>query len=185
MKISKREIADISTSFGLEYAAVMSIIATETPMKGFINGKIIIQFEPVWFRRKQPFAPSGKWSVNKVDIQKQEWIAFNSAFAIHPDSAMESTSIGMPQILGLHWKRLEYGSVGEMWDDFKTGEPAQVKALCKFITTDKGLFNAVSKRNWSAVARIYNGKNYKAMAKKWGREPYDITLKRNYDIYCK
>ncbi|HCN48796.1 MAG TPA: hypothetical protein DIT10_06845 [Chryseobacterium sp.] len=37
---------------------------------------------------------------------------FNDAFAKDKDAAMKSTSIGLPQILGIHYKRLGFASVG-------------------------------------------------------------------------
>jgi hypothetical protein len=187
MKVAKEQIKAIALIYGIEYASLMAIIATETPMQGFDSktGKLLIQFEPSWFRKKEPFAPSGAWSVNKVDIQSKEWIAFNDAFAIDPVSAMESTSIGLPQIMGFNFKQAGYGSVNEMWDDFKKGEANQIEALCRFIVNNKKLLSAVRVRSWDIVATIYNGKGFRELAKKLGREPYDITLRNNFLKYQK
>jgi len=163
------------------FEVIMAIIEVETPGYGFDpkTGKILIQFEPVWFRKNEPFAPSGAWSVNKVDVQSKEWIAFNDAFSIDPESAMKSTSIGLPQIMGFHYERLGYKNVGEMWDDFKKGERQQILALFRFILTDAKLLQAVREKNYHMIAYIYNGSKYKKMAKKWGREPYDISLRKS------
>jgi len=168
---------------GIEPEALEAFISVESSGKGFIDGKLIIQFEPAYFRKRQPFAPSGKWSVNKVERQSAEWEAFNNAFKINPTSAMESTSIGLPQIMGAHWARLGYSSVGEMWDDFKTSEEAQIKALVRFILTDKRLHNAIVGKDWHKVAMYYNGQGYAAFAFKQGREPYNISLKNAYEKY--
>lgn len=184
-RFTKEDVKSCANSIFIEYAALMAFIATESPMQGFQNGKLLIQFEPAWFRKKEPFAPSGKWSVNKVDVQSKEWDAFNNAFSIDQESAMESTSIGLPQIMGFHWKRLGYKSVGEMWDDFKTGEVAHIKALCQFIVSDRKLYTAIKNREWHSVATLYNGSGYMALAKKIGREPYNITLANNYSLYSK
>jgi hypothetical protein len=67
-----------------------------------------------------------------------------------------------------------------MWDDFKTGELAQVKALIKFIETDDGLRVALMIRDWDLVARKYNGNGYKEVAKKYGRQPYDEAMAEAY-----
>ena len=98
------KIKEVAKNFGIEPAMFLAFIEVESGGKGFddATGKIIIQFEPVWFKRKAPYAPSGAWSVNKVDVQAKEWIAFNDAFKINPTAAMESTSIGLPQIMGFH-----------------------------------------------------------------------------------
>ncbi len=171
------------TGSNIEPSALLAFIAVESGGKGFDSntGKILIQFEPHWFKKKAPYAPSGQWSVNKVERQAAEWRAFNEAFKINPDAAMESTSIGLPQIMGFHWKRLGYESVGKMWDDFKAGELKQVKALIKFIETDKRLLKALIDKDWHQVAMIYNGAGYAALAHKYGREPYNISMKREHE----
>lgn len=123
-----KELAKVNR---LPFEVMMAIIEVETPGYGFDpkTGKILIQFEPSWFKKHEPFAPSGKWSLNGVEVQSKEWIAFNDAFSIDKESAMKSTSIGLPQIMGFHFERLGYKSVGEMWDDFKKGEYQQVLAF--------------------------------------------------------
>jgi len=175
-----KHIRDLSKVNKLPFDVMMAIVKVETPGHGFDSktGKLLIQFEPSWFRKKAPFAPSGKWSVNKVDVQSKEWIAFNDAFAKNANAAMESTSIGMPQIMGFHWKRLGYASVGAMWDDFKKGEYQQLCALVRFILTDAKLLQAVKNRDWYRIAYIYNGAKFVEMARKWGRERYDISLEK-------
>ena len=128
----------VAALFNLDWVSIVAFISVETGGLGFDRktGKIIIQFEPSWFRKKAPFAPSGLWSVNKVDVQSKEWEAFNNAFSINADSAMQSTSIGLGQIMGFHYSRLGYKTVGEMWDDAKKGLDRQIWQICKFIATE-------------------------------------------------
>ena len=175
-------IIKVAKEFGYEDAALASFIETETGGKGFdkTTGKIIIQFEPAWFRKKAPYAPSGAWSVNKVDVQSKEWIAFNDAFSKNKNAAMESTSIGLGQIMGFHYKRLGFKTVGEMWDDAKASLENQVRQICKFIQTDKNLLKAIKNKDWNTIASIYNGSGYFDLARKIGRDPYNITMERNY-----
>ena len=79
----------------IEPAALLSFISVETGGQGFDKktGKILIQSEPAWFKRQEPYAPSGFWSVNKVDVQSKEWQAFNDAWKINPHAAMLSSAI--------------------------------------------------------------------------------------------
>ncbi len=184
IKINNHQIKELAESIWLSYAHLQAFIRTETPGNGFDKrtGKLLIQFEPHYFRRNEPFAPSGAWSINKVDVQSKEWVAFNDAFKIDPESAMMSTSIGMPQIMGQNFKQCGYSSVGEMWDDFKKGEYNQIKALCTFIINNKALYKAIKNEDWAKCAYIYNGPRYMDVAKKYGREPYDITLKKEFEL---
>lgn len=184
---NKSTIIIEANRIGVEPEALASFIETESSGYGFdeITGKIIIQFEPIWFRRKEPYAPSGNWSLNKVERQSKEWLAFNDAWKYNPIAAMESTSIGLGQVMGYHYKRLGYNSVGEMWDDAKSGEDRQIFQMAEFIRTDPILLNAIKRKDWHTVAVRYNGAKYREMAEKWGREPYNITMRKNYNYFVK
>ena len=174
-----------SNNFNFDKNVIVSFISCESGGKGFDEetGKILIQFEPASFKKKAPYAPSGLWSVNKVERQRAEWKAFNDAFAKNPTAAMESTSIGLGQIMGFHWKRLGYKSVGEMWDDAKKGIDRQIWQICQFILTDPQLQDAINSRNFDKIAFIYNGTKYKELAKKYGRVPYNIEMKNTFIKY--
>lgn len=184
-----KEILQIINNLDLpfEKAALMAFIEVETGGKGFdkSTGKILIQFEPSWFRKKCSYAPSGAWSVNKVDVQSKEWSAFNNAYSINPIAAMESTSIGLGQIMGFHYKRLGYEKVNSMWEDAKSGLRSQVNQIVKFITSDAKLLKAIKDHNWHLCATYYNGSKYKELAKKYGRIPYNISLETAYNKYNK
>lgn len=175
----------VAQTFGFETAVLLAFIEVETGGKGFnSDGKIMIQFEPAWFKKLAPYAPSGKWSVNKVEVQSQEWKAFNDAFAKNPDKAMQSTSIGLGQIMGFHFKRLGFASVGAMWDDAKKGLENQIIQIAKFINTDAKLKQAILDKDWFTIATIYNGSGFLAIAKKYGREPYNISMANAYKKYA-
>ena len=181
MKITESEISKLANDNGYKYAALRALVDVESGGTGFAqDGKIIIQFEPSWFKRKAPFAPSGLWSVNKVERQSAEWIAFNDAFSKDANAAMESTSIGMMQVMGFHWKDLKFESVGAMWDYAKINEANQVEIAIRFIKNIPKLDQALKGLNWHLVACYYNGFGYKELAKKISREPYNISLEKSY-----
>lgn len=170
-KITALEIQQLATEFKLPASRVHAIKTVESGGKGFDEetGKIIIQFEPSWFKRKAPYTPSGKWSLNKVERQSQEWIAFNDAFAKNANAAMESTSVGMMQVMGFHWKLLGFKSVGAMWDYAKVSELNQLRLGLLFIKSNKKMFDALVSGNFKTVAYYYNGSNYE-------ENNYDVKL---------
>ena len=180
-----QRIIELAKKSSFEPTVMLAFISVETGGKGFdaTTGKVLIQFEPAHFRKKAPFAPSGNWSVNKVEVQSKEWIAFNEAFQIDANGAMESTSIGLGQIMGFHWKRLGYASVGAMWDDAKRGIERQFYQIEQFIKTDAKLQSAIKAKDWNQIASIYNGSDYKALAEKIGREPYDVSMQKAYEKF--
>ena len=180
-----KNIIDICKKQNIEAASLLAFISVETGGKGFDDktGKILIQFEPVWFRKNAPYAPSGIWSVNKVDVQSKEWLAFNDAYKKNSDAAMKSTSIGLGQIMGLHYKRLGYNTVGEMWNDAKKGIEEQVEQMVKFINSDPKLLDALKRHDWTKVATIYNGSGFMNLAKKYHRTPYDEAMAIEYNRF--
>lgn len=175
----------VAAEFGFDPYVMLAFIEVETGGRGFdsATGKIIIQFEPAWFRKKAPYAPSGNWSLNKVDVQAKEWPAFNNAFSKNADAAMESTSIGLGQVMGFHFERLGFASVGEMWDHAKESLQNQIWQIAKFINTDRKLKQAIKDKDWFTIAKIYNGSGFRELAKKYGREPYDKTMAKAYQKY--
>ncbi len=154
-----RKIIELTKQCGFEVPALLSFIDVETGSKGFdeTTGKILIQFEPIWFKREAPYVPFGLWSLNKVDVQSKEWQAFNDAFKKNPNAAMQSTSIGLGEIMGLHYKRLGYKSGYDMWNDAKKGLDRQIHQLVTFINIDDNLKKTLIAHDWDKVASIYNG----------------------------
>lgn len=162
MKLTENDFLDISKEFKVPVRNIKTFLAVESGGEGFdeTTGKIIIQFEPSWFKRKAPYTPSGKWSLNGVERQRQEWIAFNDAFAKNPDAAMESTSIGIGQVMGFHFLKLGFKTVGEMWDYAKESEANQLRLSMRFIALNKKMFKSLISRNWEIFAYFYNGPKY-------------------------
>ena len=59
------------------------------------------------------------------------------------------------QVMGFNYSTCGYKSVNAMWDDFKTGEYAQVKGAAQFIKNTPKLHKALKAQNWSMVAYYY------------------------------
>lgn len=198
MTLTKEQVTEIAVSIDLTYPIFAAFLQVESGGTGFDprNGKIIIQFEPHVFARyleqfKIPYKISityeGKRKKYRVDAkdlslfngvegQESEWKAFNTAYQIHAESAMLSTSIGMSQIMGFNYRKIGYRSVNAMWDDFKRGELQQVKGMASFIMNTRGLFAALHAQSWSKAAELYNGAGYKV-------NRYHIKLKNAYDKF--
>lgn len=182
-KITEQQIKDIATRHGVPYAALRAVIEVEGAGNGFApDGKILIQFEPLWFKRRfqdwRDTVATSKWVNNKVGTQSVEWPAFNDAFRINPTAAMESTSIGMMQVMGFHWEFLGFKSVGEMWDFAKESEANQIEIGMRFIKKNPKLLTALKKLDWPTFAYYYNGSGYKQFK-------YDTRLATAYKKYAK
>lgn len=185
--IKDSQIADLACKYKLRFAAVKMFLEVESNGKGFAdNGKLIIQFEPSWMLKLLGIGKgkAGAWANNGVGNQTVEWVAFNLAYKISPDKAMQSTSIGLMQVLGLHYKRLGFATVGAMWDFAKKSEVNQLELGLMFVKTDLRLLTAVLELNFDRIAYYYNGSGYKELAAKLGTTPYDAKLKASYLRYA-
>lgn len=147
----------LSEEFGIEMSSIKAFVEVESSGEGFDpkTGKIKIQFEPGWFKKFTKLVIN-----NGVESQEKERKAFNLAFSKNPDKAMQSTSWGCMQVLGLHFKALGFKSVDDFIDFMKVSEHNQVWAGLAFIRSNKNLFRALQIKDWDTVARIYNGPLY-------------------------
>lgn len=206
-----KKIIELANKSKYDSSVILAFIEVETSGKGFDpkTGKIIIQFEPHYFKKfaieqyneyhkivqkqlngevllmsEKFYLHSWKEVIsNKVSLQKEEWNVFEIANDINPVAAKKSTSFGLGQIMGFHWKRLGFISVEDMWEDANKGVENQFNQLIKFIDTDPKLSYAIKNKNWSKIASIYNGAYYKELAKKLNREPYDISMSKAYEKF--
>jgi hypothetical protein len=161
-KLNKQQISDLACKYGLSYASLKAVVDVESGGIGFATdtGKIIIQFEPKWMQRKAPYTPSGLWSQNGVERQSKEWLAFNDAFAKNANAAMESTSIGLMQVMGFHYSLLGFKTVGAMWDFAKESEANQLELGLKFIKSNPKMYNGLKSNDFKTFAYYYNGSQY-------------------------
>lgn len=162
-KLTQQQITDLASKHGYTYKRLNAVVKVESGGIGFASdtGKIIIQFEPSWFRRKTGYYPSGLWSQNKVDRQSKEWLAFNDAFKLNPNAAMESTSIGLMQVMGFHYKLLGFKTVGDMWNFAKQSEANQLEIAIRFIKSNPKLDKALKTGDAETFAYYYNGSEYR------------------------
>lgn len=164
--LTNSQIQALAQANGYEYAALKAVVSVESSGHGFSDktGRIIIQFEPTWFKRKyadwKSYQAGHTWVNNGVDDQTAEWKAFNDAFAISPNVAMQATSIGLLQVMGFHWQLLGFNSVGAMWDYAKESEANQLDLGIRFIKSNPKLDIALKAKDWRTFAYYYNGEQY-------------------------
>lgn len=177
-KISQEELRKLAEKYGYAYAGVRAVVMVESSGSGYdpATGKIMIQFEPSWYRKldaENGFSGDGVWEQNKVERQAGEWLAFNNAFSLDPDAAMQATSIGMMQVMGFHYKELGFATPGAMWDFAKESEANQVEIGLMFIKKSTRLDAALKSLNWKTFAYYYNGPKYQT-------NNYDVRLANEY-----
>lgn len=103
------------------------------------------------------------------------WKKYNAMAMIDRDVANMCCSWGTFQIMGFHYERLGYKTSQDMVDAAYESADTHLEMLCKFISTDKKLLQAIRSKDWSTFATIYNGAQHKG---------YDKKMAEAYQLYA-
>ena len=176
-KLTPEQIQTCADSIGVERAALQAVISVETSGNGFYSdGKPVILFEPHIFYRlltqkgltktcdtvmqNRPDLCYPKWGSRKYGSTSIQLDRLNAASQYHRESALESCSWGLGQIMGLHWRNLGYPSLQSFVNAMYRDEASQLDAMCRFIKSNK-LVEALQRHDWATLAYYYNGAGYK------------------------
>lgn len=170
----------------LEPAAMLAVWSVECGGLPFRRGRPVLRFEPhVFFarwgvRNESLFdahfrfggrngVEGAKWQSHALrESSGQDWQRFHGdqaaeyralALAIRlggEETACQCASFGGPQIMGFNHAIAGYVNAAEMFRAFGRAERWQVLAFFDFCAA-KGILPALSSRDWTAFATVYNG----------------------------
>ena len=171
-------------------AAIMAVNEVESRGSGFFsNGRPAILFERHIMARRlrhhgidpAPHIASEPELVNRSAGGYlggvREYGRLERAQQIHHDSALESASWGLFQIMGFHWEHLDYDSVRHYVECMHSCEREHLAAFVRFIQKDPVLLSSLRHQQWSRFARRYNGPAY-------ARNRYDEKMARAFDNHA-
>lgn len=191
-QITDDQIRQIAKSYGIEFAALKAVIQVEASGQGFLpDGKPKILFEPHIFHRlltnknyitirnrakaENPricYLSWGAYPYGKVSEQHDR-LAIASKY--DRDTALESCSWGLGQVMGFHWQALGYPTLQAFVNAMYKDEAAQVDCMCRFIKVN-GLIDELQRKDWVGFARGYNGAGF-------AKNQYDKKLAAAYRNY--
>ncbi len=177
-------VSALAPALGLVPSVVCAVLAVESAGAGFWNSRMVIRFENHVFRsrwgkdnlavfdRHFKFDPNETWMGHawrpdggawrplhtKAAGQDEEWAVLAFARTLAQDAALQSISMGAPQIMGFNYARIGYPSALAMFNAFAVNERAHVLGLFDFIRADHHMVRALRANDWTGFARIYNGK---------------------------
>lgn len=186
-KITDTQIQAQAKSLGIEVAALRAVMEVECKGSGFNSDNTpVILFERHVMRQR--LIANGKGQiVDQMAIKRPDLCnksaggyglysaqhgRLNAAAQYHRDSALESASWGLGQVMGYHWKALGYPNLQNFINAMYRDEASQLEAMCRFIKVNN-LVNALKNKDWKAFARGYNGAAY-------AKNSYDIKLANAY-----
>ena len=177
-------------SLGVDVASVRAVTHVESRASGFLSdGRPVILFERHVMRRRlaelgrdvdllQRYLPE---IINVVPGDYKGGSAEHDrlylAQQIDFDSAVESASWGLFQIMGFHWQVLGYESAKAFARAMNQSEGQQLDAFVRFIKADAGLHRALRSKNWADFAARYNGPAY-------SKNKYDVKLAEAYKEFA-
>lgn len=192
----EREVIQAAVGAGNTYdvhpAAILAVIEVESAGKIYAvvggQNEPLIRFEGHYFDRRLKGAAllearaKGLANPNAGDVknpatQAARWKMLARARDIDEQAAIESTSFGIGQVMGAHWKDLGYLSANSLLMEARSGVAGQLELMMLYIKIF-GLLPAVKAKNWTNFARGYNGRAYKKNA-------YDTKLAAAYAKWSK
>ncbi len=191
-KLNEAQIAAQAKALGIEVASLRAVIEVECKGSGFnADGAPVILFERHVFRQR--LIANGKAVVadkvvrERPDLCSKSTSAYglysaqhgrlNAAAQYHRDSALESASWGIGQVMGYHWQALGYPSLQAFINAMYKDEASQLDAMCRYIKVNN-LVNALKNKDWKSFARGYNGAAY-------AKNSYDVKLGNAYKKWSK
>ena len=193
--LTQADFIEAAKELEVEVATIKAVVEVESGGTGFWNnGELVILFEPHKFyaalekKGKKPDKllegdPSLKdilyktWKTFPYPKPSLRWAQIQKASTIDVEAAYDSASYGLFQILGQNAKSLGYKNSIEMVQEFKKGEPEQLKGFIRFVKANK-LSKYLKNKDFAGFALRYNGKLYKV-------NKYDEKLQKAYEKYSK
>nr|WP_279324133.1 N-acetylmuramidase family protein [Acinetobacter sp. NIPH1876] len=172
---------------GISVAALRAVIEVECKGSGFNSDQTpVILFERHVFRQRL-IANDKAQAAEKAMSERPDLCnktaggyglysaqhgRLNAATQYHRDSALESASWGLGQVMGYHWKSLGYPNLQNFINAMYRDEASQLDAMCRYIKVNN-LVKALQNKDWKAFARGYNGPAY-------AKNQYDMKLANAY-----
>lgn len=172
--------------YGVDPDHLEAIVITESAGRTFaeVNGRAepLIRFEGHYFDRL--IDPSRRAEARKVGLAAPNWGVVKNprsqqerwdrllrpAMRLDRDAALCSCSWGVGQVMGSHWEKLGFSSVGELVETARSGAAGQVELMMRYIVRF-GLLDEVRRGDWPAFFRGYNGPA-------WKKNGYDAAFAR-------
>ena len=189
--LTNEQIKDLANKHGIEYAGLKAVVEVEASGKGFIGDVPKILYEPHIMHRlltkknyitirnnlmkAHPNLCYPRWGTYKYGAESIQHKRLEIASQFNRDTALESCSWGLGQVMGFHWKSLGYESLQAFINDMYESEAKQLEAMIRFIKVN-GLLLALKDKDWVKFARGYNGSGY-------AKNKYHIKLANAYNKY--
>ena len=167
--LSERDLDRALKLTGCEAAALWALVTVETSGVGYLpDRRARLLFERHYFsrltgRRYDAFDPdvSAPTPGGYGPGGRHQYDRLQAALVLDPSAALRSASWGIGQVMGAAFASAGYADVEAMVADCVASEGGQLLCLARFLVST-GLATPLRDRNWTRLARGYNGPDYAA-----------------------
>lgn len=182
------KVSALAKSLDVEPAALLAVAEVESAGVYSWGGRPPIRFEGHYFYKllsgakrakavKMGLASPKAGAVKNPSSWDARYALLQRAREIDADAANASTSWGIGQVMGDHWKKLGFPTVAALVKMADSGVDGQIEIMARFIKKF-GLVDELQRKGWKDFARQYNGKNYAS-------NRYDTKIAAAYNLYTK
>jgi hypothetical protein len=174
-------LANVASILGVEAPEIWTVFSVETKGCGFLaNRRPPILFERHIFSRLTNRAHdtcdcSNPEAGGYAAAGAPQYDRLAQAIALNRDAALQSSSWGLGQIMGMNYRMAGFPGAAGMVEAMCDSEDAQLLAFAAFLQSSR-LDAALRKHDWAAFARGYNGPDYAI-------NQYDVKLAAAYRKY--
>ena len=159
----KKDIKELSKEFDLHEEDVTNFVNNLKENNGFDNkGRLIIRFKPIWFNKLTTGLYRKEVNFHNFDEfssdNEEHWIALEMAKQYDELAAYSSCFIGTFQMFGLYYRNAGYKTSKLMFDDYATGNRAQMKSLLAFCK-DAKIIDFVKTGDYSVIKYVKSNYN--------------------------
>jgi len=180
--LSQRAMDSTTHLLGVGPAEVWTLLSVETQGCGFLpDRRPAILFERHIFHKQT----GGTYDASNPSLSSPtpggysggalEYVRLEQAMRLDSHAALNSTSWGIGQVMGLNSGVAGFTSVEDMVTAMSNGEDSQLYAVATFLKAN-GLDQHMVRHNWAEFALGYNGPNYQ-------ENQYDTRLAAAYASY--
>lgn len=164
------DLPKIGAEIGVGEDEIHAFMDVEAGGSGFdVQGRVKMLFEPhIFYRELGPGAKRdkavkqglahAKWKPGHYPVDSYPRLL--AAMKIDERAALRSASWGLGQIMGFNAQAVGYSSAAKMIEAFADDEENQLRAIIAFLKA-KGLDEALRRRDWAKIERVYNGGGFK------------------------
>jgi hypothetical protein len=164
------ETAGVTQGFGFRQDRRPQILFERHKFREFTGGR---------FDQEAPdiSGPAGGYGTLILQYERLEKaISLCERDGLDIEHALRAASWGLGQVMGFNHSDAGFASATEMAEAMKIGEDEQIAAMAGFLSVNK-LADVLKKKNWTAFAKRYNGRNY------W-KNKYDVKLAEQFQRFA-